>query len=63
METKVICPKCGHEFNVEETVEIVRLLKENKDFLIRAIQDCQLDDEAEKERQKIVDLIKRMEAL
>ena len=63
METKVICPKCGHEFNVKETVEIVRLLSENKEFLTQALKSYQLNSEAEKELQKILDLINRIEAL
>ena len=63
METKVICPKCGHEFNVKETAEIVRLLCENKEFVTQALKSYQLNAEAEKELQRVLDLINRIEAL
>lgn len=61
METRVKCPKCGNEFNVG--IDDKNILKECKIFLRQALQNGDFDSKGEEERQKIIDLITRMENL
>lgn len=59
---KILCPKCGTEINCpKEQEEAIQLLNEER-FLEKLLGGQPLDKEAKKKLEKIIDLIKRVEA-
>lgn len=61
MKTKIECPFCKQEVEVDKEKVDAILIEECKVFLKQVANNVALDDEAEKERQRILDLMNRVD--
>ena len=61
MKTKIECPLCKQEVEVDNEKVDAILIEECKAFLKQVANNVELDDEAEKERQRILDLMNRVD--
>lgn len=61
MKTKIECPLCKQEVEVDNEKVYAILIEECKAFLTQVANNVELNDEAEKERQRILDLMNRVD--